>query len=91
MSSPPAPAFTIYYKEPQPITPFIPVIFNNIGVNLIQLARVLPILQPVLGLARGHYHFEVCDEANGLPCDPAFSPYESFIFEDDVYWIGAGF
>lgn len=90
-TDPAAPAFTIYYKESQSIAPFAPVIFNSIGANLIQLARLLPILRPALNLDRRHYHSQLCDEANGLPCDPTFSPYGSFIFEDDVYWIGAGF
>ncbi len=89
-------AFTIYYKEPQGIIPITPtsvirVIYNNIAANLVQLAYLLPVLQPVLSVTRGHYHFQLCDNPNKLPCAPTFSPYGSFIFEDGVYWVGTSF
>ena len=85
-------AFTIYYKEPQPIPPDVQHrIFTNIAANLVQLADLLPSFLPVLDLSIGHYHFQICDKINGLECEPTFSPYKSFIFQDGVYWIGAEF
>jgi hypothetical protein len=82
--------FTIYYKEPQPVPP-IP--FANIVANSGQLADLLPVLNvmrtPYQSL---NYHFQLCVEMrmggkNWDVCDPILSPYGSFIFEDDLYWV----
>jgi hypothetical protein len=89
-------AFNLYYKEPQIIPPAPPiptpsglpaaeqrVFFNLEAANFVELPYILP----VLNLANW-YHFRVCDRFH---CDPTFSPYGSFIFEDGVYWIGTEF
>jgi filamentous hemagglutinin family protein len=97
--------FKIYYKEPQAVPPPpnpIPSgpsepprrFFENIDANLVQLAQLLPLLEaPICPLSFPSYHFQLCTENEGesFYCDPTFSPYGSFIFEDDLYWIGDSF
>jgi len=92
-------AFNFYYKDgtrppPPPVPPGPPLItpsltsqerrlfFENIAANLVQLADLLPVLKPQrLPFAFPNYHFQI-------EGSPDFSPYGSFIFEDDLYWIG---
>ncbi len=87
-------AFTFYYKEPftPPPPPVAPsaatsLEFNrDVAANLTQLADLLPVLRaPRLPYQFPNYHFSICTEDG--ECDPDFSPYGSFIFEDDLYWI----
>ncbi len=76
--------FKIYYKEPQPIPQS--KLFQFVAANLVQLADLLPVLKAP------RYHFQICEEDRQWKyCAPTFSPYGSFIFEDDVYWIGTQF
>lgn len=90
-------AFTIYYKEPQSIpptpTPSPPAPSpQNIAANFTALLNLLPVLNsPAVPFRFPAYHFQLCNKTNDLDCDPSFSPYGSFIFEDDVYWIGTSF
>lgn len=86
-------AFTIYYKEPQAIPPVPPMPpHQNIAANLLELAILLPVLKsPATPFRFPTYHFQLCNKVDDLACDPTFSPYSSFIFEDDVYWIGTNF
>ncbi len=95
-------AFTIYYKEPQAIPPVPPAPpppvppptpSTTITANFSQLPSLLPSLQPPrIPYVFPNYHFQVCMRTKRASfCDPTFSPYGSFIFEDDVYWIGASF
>ena len=87
-------AFKLYYKEPQviPPPPVNPtqtgIFFAAVAVNLVQLADLLPVVYT----RKVGYHFKICQtDAESAYCDPIFSPYNSFIFEDDLYWIGAQF
>lgn len=92
-------SFKIYYKEPilsSVAAPFQQVafpknqFFNDIAANLVQLSDLLPVLKmPPLWRDRfPSYHFQICDkERDWKVCDPVFSPYGSFIFEDHLYWI----
>ncbi len=86
-------AFTFYYKEPLPVSPTIPTAaqleFNrDVAANLTQLADLLPVLRaPRIPYQFPNYHFSICTQEEE-ECRPDFSPYGSFIFEDDLYWIG---
>ncbi|MBI3236719.1 MAG: hypothetical protein HYZ48_03335, partial [Chlamydiales bacterium] len=92
--------FKFYYKNTY-VTPPIPPIgpigpslgpyFDSVMANLVQLADLLPLLQ-ALCRPHGPYHFQMCERDQRVEnCDPIFSPYGSFIFEDDLYWIGTKF
>ncbi|QVL57504.1 MAG: filamentous hemagglutinin N-terminal domain-containing protein [Simkaniaceae bacterium] len=79
--------FKIYYKEPIIIIPP-----TEVGAS--SLADILPLLwSHRLNIPIPSYHFEVCEEWNNQRqnCSPTLSPYGSFIFEDDLYWIGQEF
>jgi hypothetical protein len=61
--------------------------------NLGQLEDLLPVINvlrtPYHSL---NYHFQLRVQINTRAqtwsvCDPIFSPYGSFIFEDNLYWI----
>src|SRR5690606_25136204 len=76
-------AFKFYYKTPIPSP-----IFDLIAANLVELAYLLPILD----VNWKRYHFQLCErDRRRIYCAPTFSPYGSFIVEDDVYWVGTGF
>ncbi|HEX2582727.1 MAG TPA: hypothetical protein VHL30_01275, partial [Chlamydiales bacterium] len=87
--------FTIYYKEPQAIPPPIP--FPNVVANLGQLEDLLPVINILRTPYRClNYHFQLCVQMHisgetWNVCDPIFSPYGSFILEDNLYWIGTSF
>jgi len=79
--------FKIYYKEPIVITLPSEVAGSS-------LADLLPPLRNYrLEINVPSYHFQICEEWEGKrrECSPVFSPYGSFIFEDDLYWIGREF
>ena len=80
-------SFTIYYKEPNN------TFYNLIAANLVQLADLLPIMETQrLPFTFPNYHFQLCEKVRSKKiCAPTFSPFGSFIFEDDVYWIGTEF
>jgi hypothetical protein len=87
--------FKIYYKDPGPSPQSaFPERFlvNAIAANLTQLTDLLPNLQGSHFRRFLEYHFKICDQDMSWQyCDPIFSPYGSFIFEDDLYWIGVNF
>ncbi len=77
-------AFKLYYKEITEEGMF----FQSIAANLVELSDLLPLLY---GRLR-RYHFQICQkDRQSSYCDPTFSPYGSFIFEDDLFWIGTQF
>ncbi|WP_420422220.1 hypothetical protein [Simkania sp.] len=94
--------FKIYYKEPIPF-----MFYRNIAANLVQLADLLPFSFPryhfmVCTEVREKWLEEYpCpvnnhdndheDREKRCWCAPDFSPEGSFIFEDDVWWIGESF
>lgn len=81
-------AFNIYYKEVG-LPAFTATFYRNIAANLVQLSDLLPNLKSKQRpFAFPSYHFQVCEEEL---CAPTFSPYGSFIFEDDLWWIGETF
>ncbi|MBF5058908.1 filamentous hemagglutinin N-terminal domain-containing protein [Candidatus Neptunochlamydia vexilliferae] len=82
-------AFNFYYKVPSPVDIIAGTVAiqREIIVNLKQLPDLLPVLKASrLPYQFPNFHFSICTE-NGV-CSPSLSPYGSFIFEDDVYWIG---
>ncbi len=87
--------FKIYYKELNPLAskPAQALLFTNIAANLVTLPDLLPVIKmpPLIRLRSPSYHFKICQfidrKKQWRYCDPIFSPYGSFIFEDDVYWI----
>lgn len=79
--------FKIYYKEP-----IVIILPSEVAGS--SLADLLPPLRNYrLEINVPSYHFQICEEWEGKrrECSPVFSPYGSFIFEDDLYWIGREF
>ena len=75
------------------ITPKVArMFFGDIAANFVELAELLPILQSLRAPRLfPNYQFKVClklEKGKERECAPDFSPYGSFIFEDDVWWIG---
>ena len=93
-------AFKFYYKDPPvnfppelAVTPqIVRTFFGYVAANLVELPEILPIFQSLRAPRRfPNYHFKLClEEEKERKCGPDFSPYGSFIFEDDVWWIGGG-
>ena len=78
-------SFNFYYKDPI-LPPITRNVYQNIAANLVQLPALLPNIMPQrVPFVFPNYHFQVCEEEI---CAPTFSPYGSFIFEDDLWWIG---
>ncbi len=80
--------FTIFYKEGfvSPPVAAAATFFQDVAANLTQLSDLLPVLHaPRWNYPFPPYHFNVCSEET---CSPDFNPYGSFIFEDDLWWIG---
>ncbi|MCP5503556.1 MAG: filamentous hemagglutinin N-terminal domain-containing protein [Chlamydiales bacterium] len=91
--------YKFYYKDPFiiPPTPMKPsgisfktsrIFFENIAANLVELSDLLPLLNRKRTFQRfPNYHFKVCwEQEKEKWCAPTFSPYGSFIFEDDLWW-----
>lgn len=79
-------AFRIYYK--------LGILFQAHGGYLLSQANVemsdlLPIFRYMRLPFYPWHHPSLCTYDYELYCDPSFDPYGSFIFEDDLYWIGA--
>lgn len=77
--------FKFYYKN----IPVLDAFYKGVMANLVQLAALLPVLKaPRAPYYLPSYHFALCVEVgDDEECAPTFSPYGSFIFEDDVYHV----
>ena len=81
-------SFRFYYKLPIP-TPFPHENIYNLGVANAQLQDELPIFRYMRLPNYPEYHANFCGEtAKGINCLNNLDPYGSFIFEDNVYWVG---
>lgn len=88
-------AFNFYYKEGTPSSETDltqaqqGMFFVGVAANLVQLSDLLPILTQKLSPFRfPSYHFRLCTEEDVIEsCAPTLSPYGSFIFEDDLWWV----
>ena len=83
-------AFRIYYKvgnasKAALLAPFLANTFYNLGIANSQLN--LPIFRYMRLPNYPWHHGSFSDNLVNL--DPGFDPYQSFIFEDNLYWIGA--
>ncbi|GAB5412029.1 MAG: hypothetical protein ChlgKO_11430 [Chlamydiales bacterium] len=88
-------AFRVYYKTgtavpvPNPmetILEFEEGTFYKLAVALSELQDRLPLFRYMRLANYPWHHPSFCGGKNA--CDPGFDPYSSFIFEDNVYWIG---
>ncbi|GAB5411676.1 MAG: filamentous hemagglutinin N-terminal domain-containing protein [Chlamydiales bacterium] len=81
-------SFRIYYKTP------IAAEFPHLGMYRLGLANAqlqdeLPIFRYMRLPNYPQYHANFCGEsAKGINCLNNLDPYGSFIFEDNVYWVG---
>jgi len=81
--------FTIFYKDS--IQDTVTMLINQLQIANEQLSDAVPFFPYVRIPFEFNYVGELCnyDPTNSiLRCRPNFAPYGSFIFEDQVFWIG---
>ncbi|MDX8430801.1 MAG: filamentous hemagglutinin N-terminal domain-containing protein [Candidatus Algichlamydia australiensis] len=82
-------SFRIYYKLP--IRAEFPHsdVYELSSTSGGQLQDELPLFRYMRLPNYPFYHANFCGNTReGFGCDPGFDPYGSFIFEDNVYWMG---
>lgn len=80
--------FKIYYKNPI-VYDTQSYVSANTTANLVALSNLLPILRSPghIPLRFPSYVAMICRrKTSQLKCSPTLSPYDSFIFEDTIWW-----